>query len=85
MLPDQRVSGGAATSCACPRDTVARHRVPWWSLHGAFSAAREFEQESGFSVLANREDLSWSAAQGLGLGDLFRHWKSGHCAARRER
>src|SRR5579863_9535563 len=52
------------------------------ALHGAFSTAREFERESGFSQLADRERFIAVYPQGIGLGDLFRHWNSGHCCGK---
>jgi polyhydroxybutyrate depolymerase len=52
------------------------------ALHGAFSTAREFERESGFSGLADRERFLVVYPQGIGLGDLFRHWNSGHCCGK---
>jgi polyhydroxybutyrate depolymerase len=52
------------------------------AIHGAFSTAREFERESGFSLLADRESFIVVYPQGIGLGDLFRHWNSGHCCGK---
>jgi polyhydroxybutyrate depolymerase len=52
------------------------------ALHGAFSTARQFEQESGFSLLADREGFLVVYPQGIGLGDWFRHWNSGHCCGK---
>jgi polyhydroxybutyrate depolymerase len=52
------------------------------ALHGAFSTARKFERESGLSLLADREGFLVVYAQGIGLGDLFRHWNSGHCCGK---
>ena len=51
-------------------------------LHGAFSTARKFERESGLSLLADREGFVVVYPQGIGLGDLFRHWNSGHCCGK---
>jgi polyhydroxybutyrate depolymerase len=51
-------------------------------LHGAFSTARKFERESGLSLLADREGFIVVYPQGIGLGDLFRHWNSGHCCGK---
>jgi polyhydroxybutyrate depolymerase len=55
------------------------------ALHGAFSTARKFELESGFSVLADREGFLGVYPQGIGLGDFFRHWNSGHCCGKARR
>jgi polyhydroxybutyrate depolymerase len=52
------------------------------ALHGAFSTARNFERESGFSLLADREGFLVVYPQGIGLGDFFRHWNSGHCCGK---
>jgi polyhydroxybutyrate depolymerase len=55
------------------------------ALHGAFSTARGFERETGFSLLADREGFIVVYPQGIGLGDLFRHWNSGHCCGKARR
>ena len=52
------------------------------ALHGAFGSGREFERESGFSLLADREGFLVVYPQGIGLGDLFRHWNAGHCCGK---
>jgi polyhydroxybutyrate depolymerase len=52
------------------------------ALHGAFSTARNFERESGLSLLADREGFIVIYPQGFGLGNLFRHWNSGHCCGK---
>lgn len=84
VLVDQRVSGvrrsyyvhvPAGHDITTPLPVVV-------ALHGAFSTAREFERESGFSLLADRERFLVVYPQGIGLGDLFRHWNSGHCCGK---
>jgi polyhydroxybutyrate depolymerase len=55
------------------------------ALHGAFSTARKFERDSGFSLLADREGFIVVYPQGIGFGDLFRHWNSGHCCGKARR
>jgi polyhydroxybutyrate depolymerase len=55
------------------------------ALHGAFGTAREFERESGFSLLGDQEKFLVVYPQGIGLGDLFRHWNSGHCCGKARR
>ena len=84
VLIDQRVSGvrrsyyvhvPAGHDGTTPLPVVV-------ALHGAFSTARKFERESGFSLLADRERFIVMYPQGIGLGDLFRHWNSGHCCGK---
>jgi polyhydroxybutyrate depolymerase len=84
VLVDQRVSGVRRSyyvhvpeghDGATPLPVVV-------ALHGAFSTARKFERESGFSLLADREGFLVVYPQGIGLGDLFRHWNSGHCCGK---
>jgi polyhydroxybutyrate depolymerase len=84
VLVDQRVSGirrsyyihvPAGDDGTTPLPVVV-------ALHGAFSTARKFERESGFSLLADRERFLVVYPQGIGLGDLFRHWNSGHCCGK---
>ena len=84
VLVDQRVSGirrsyyvhvPAGDDGTTPLPVVV-------ALHGAFSTARGFERESGFSALADRESFIVVYPQGIGLGDLFRHWNSGHCCGK---
>jgi len=84
VMVDQRVSGirrsyyvhvPAGHDGAAPLPVVV-------ALHGAFSTARRFERESGFSLLADREGFLVVYPQGIGLGDLFRHWNSGHCCGK---
>jgi polyhydroxybutyrate depolymerase len=87
VLVDHRVSGvrrsyyvhvPAGHDGAAPLPVVL-------ALHGAFSTARQFEQESGISVLADREGFLVVYPQGIGLGDWFRHWNSGHCCGKARR
>ena len=84
VLVDQRVSGvrrsyyvhvPAGHDGTTPLPVVV-------ALHGAFGTAREFERESGFSLLADRERFLVVYPQGIGLGNLFRHWNSGHCCGK---
>ena len=84
VLVDQRVSGvrrsyfvhvPAGSDGTTPLPVVV-------ALHGAFSTARKFERESGLSLLADREGFLVVYPQGIGLGDLFRHWNSGHCCGK---
>lgn len=84
VLLDQRVSGvrrsyyahvPAGHDVATPLPVVV-------AIHGAFSTAREFEEKSGFSLLADREGFLVVYPQGIGLGDWLRHWNSGHCCGK---
>jgi polyhydroxybutyrate depolymerase len=84
VMVDQRVSGirrsfyvhvPAGHDTSAPLPLVV-------ALHGAFSTARKFERDSGFSLLADREGFLVVYPQGIGLGDLFRHWNSGHCCGK---
>ena len=84
VFVDQRVSGvrrsyyvhiPAGDDGATPIPIVV-------ALHGAFSTARKFERESGFSLRADREGFIVVYPQGIGLGNLFRHWNSGHCCGK---
>ena len=51
-------------------------------LHGAFGSAREIEQVSGFSELADREGFVVVYPNGIGLFRLLRHWNAGFCCGR---
>jgi polyhydroxybutyrate depolymerase len=84
VLLDQRVSG-VRRSYYVHVPTRDRGSTPLpvvVALHGAFSSARDFERESGFSALADREGFLVVYPQGIGLGNLFRHWNSGHCCGK---
>lgn len=48
-------------------------------IHGAFSNAKEFEQVSGFSALADEEDFIVAYPNGVGLFGYLQHWNGGHC------
>jgi len=84
VLVDQRVSGVRRSYYVhVPAGDAGTTPLPVVvALHGAFSTAREFERESGFSLLADRERFLVVYPQGIGLGDLFRHWNSGHCCGK---
>lgn len=51
-------------------------------LHGAFSAGRQTEIETGFSDLADRERFLVAYPEGIGLFGFLRHWNAGHCCAK---
>ena len=84
VLVDQRVSGVRRSYFVhVPEGSDGTTPLPVvLALHGAFSTARKFERESGFSRLADREGFLVVYPQGIGLGDLFRHWNSGHCCGK---
>ena len=84
VLIDQRVSGVRRSYYVhVPAGHDGKISLPVVvALHGAFSTARNFEEESGFSLLADRESFIVVYPQGIGLGNLFRHWNSGHCCGK---
>ena len=84
VLVDQRVSGVRRSYFVhVPEGSDGTTPLPVvLALHGAFSTARKFERESGLSLLADREGFLVVYPQGIGLGDLFRHWNSGHCCGK---
>lgn len=51
-------------------------------LHGAFSTAREMEQNTGWSTLADREGFLVAYPEGWGLLGFLQHWNAGHCCGR---
>jgi len=84
VLVDQRVSGVRRSYYVHvpPGHDGAEPLPVILALHGAFSTAREFEAESGLSRWADREGFLVVYPQGIGLGDLFRHWNSGPCCGK---
>lgn len=51
-------------------------------LHGAFSTAREMEETSGWSRLADREGFVAIYPEGIGLFGFLQHWNAGHCCGK---
>ena len=51
-------------------------------LHGAFSTAREMEEQTGWSALADREGFLVAYPEGWGILGLLQHWNAGHCCGR---
>lgn len=51
-------------------------------IHGAFSTAREIEQTSGFSRLADREGFIVLYPNGIGIMGYLQHWNAGHCCGK---
>jgi polyhydroxybutyrate depolymerase len=84
VLVDQRVSGIRRSYYVhVPAGDDGATSLPVViALHGAFSTARKFERDSGFSVLADRQRFLVVYPQGIGLGNWFRHWNSGHCCGK---
>jgi polyhydroxybutyrate depolymerase len=84
VMVDQRVSGVRRSYYVhVPAENFGAAPLPVViGLHGAFSTAHEFERESGLSLLADREGFIVVYPQGIGLGDLFRHWNAGHCCGK---
>jgi len=49
-------------------------------LHGAYSTAREMEDWTGWSTLADRENVLVAYPEGgWGFLGFFQHWNAGHC------
>lgn len=51
-------------------------------LHGAFVTARQMEQHSAFSALADREGFLVLYPNGIGFLGWLQHWNAGHCCGR---
>lgn len=51
-------------------------------IHGAFDNARGMEKFSGFSALADRENLLVLYPNGIGILGWFQHWNAGHCCGK---
>jgi polyhydroxybutyrate depolymerase len=52
-------------------------------LHGAFATAREMEQRTGWSALADREGFVVAYPEGgWGVLGLLQHWNAGHCCGK---
>ena len=52
------------------------------ALHGAFSTAKKFARESGWSTLAESEGFLVAYPEGFGLFGLLQHWNAGHCCGK---
>jgi len=64
----------AAAGCSSdePRPLVV-------AFHGAFSSPEEMEEESGLSLLADREGFHVVYPHGSGFLEMLQHWNSGNC------
>lgn len=51
-------------------------------LHGAFSNAKQTEQETGFSKLADQKQFLVAYPEGIGVFGLLQHWNAGHCCGK---
>lgn len=52
-------------------------------IHGAFSTPKQMEEESGFSHIADRENILVAYPAGAyGLFGFFQHWNAGHCCGK---
>jgi len=51
-------------------------------LHGAFSTAREMENESRWSQLADREGFIVIYPEGIGILGYLQHWNAGQCCGK---
>jgi len=51
-------------------------------LHGAMSTAKQIEEHSGFSDLADREGFAVLYPNGITLFGLLQHWNAGHCCGK---
>ena len=54
-------------------------------LHGAFSKAKEIEEVTGFSDLADREGALVLYPEGIGILGFLQHWNAGHCCGKAEK
>ena len=52
------------------------------AIHGAFSKASQFEQQSGFSALADRFGFAVAYPNGIGIFGFLQHWNAGHCCGK---
>lgn len=51
-------------------------------LHGAFSTGKQMEEETGFSLLADKERFLVAYPEGIGIFGLLQHWNAGHCCGK---
>jgi len=52
------------------------------AVHGAFSTAAQFEEQSGFSALADRFGFAAAYPNGIGIFGFLQHWNAGHCCGK---
>ncbi len=51
-------------------------------IHGAFDNAEGMEEYSGFSKLADRENIIVLYPNGIGILGYLQHWNAGHCCGK---
>jgi len=52
------------------------------AIHGAFSTAKTFEKETGFSKLGDKESFIVIYPNGIGIFGWLQHWNAGHCCGK---
>jgi polyhydroxybutyrate depolymerase len=52
------------------------------AIHGAFSTAKTFEMETGFSELGDKEGFIVIYPNGIGILGWLQHWNAGHCCGK---
>ena len=52
------------------------------AIHGAFETAKDMEERSSFSELANSEGFVTVYPNGMGLFGFLQHWNAGHCCGK---
>lgn len=52
------------------------------AIHGAFETAKDMEERSGFSNLADKKGFVVVYPNGFGLFGLLQHWNAGHCCGK---
>jgi polyhydroxybutyrate depolymerase len=67
------VPGGYCTGEAVPLLVV---------IHGAFSTAKDIENVSGFSRLAEEQNFVAVYPNGFGIFGFLQHWNAGHCCGK---
>ena len=66
-----------------PSDYRPQQAVPLVIVvHGAFSTAKQIEEQTGFSALADRAGFAVSYPNGIGIFGLLQHWNAGHCCGK---
>ena len=81
---DMRVMGSRRSYLVhVPPAHAARAPLPLvLAIHGAFETAKDMEERSGFSDLADKEGFVAVYPNGIGLFGLLQHWNAGHCCGK---